>query len=332
MFFYANKAITIDETEFWEKSYLLRSTTVENLDCESSSDGLLADKKHMTGRESISTREKEGRETEYHVCPLFIKDMGKAIVSAGKSLQLIRHAPLTSFLDVPADNNEIGRHIAGLSLSEAFCMSLAALIGHSDHISEYVWHDNLMITSFESPVGKQEEERHGDSLPFISSDRYKFLADTLGWKREIVAESTSIDADVFSLKKEKLGSDGIDDVPCLRTYCPQNPAITVCQRFLYENKDAWSALSLSRNLYLPPLGDEELRKAVFNKNSGSCSEEKSTNFTYGFGFDESEYLRRQEETKMLEMLFPFPTLLPSFQVLLFWCTMFTTVAIGIFYV
>ncbi|CDP22210.1 unnamed protein product, partial [Coffea canephora] len=41
--------------------------------------------------------------------------------------------------------------------------------------------------------------------------------------------------------------------------------------------------------------------------------EKSTDFTFGFWFDESEYVRRQEETKMLEMLFPFMTLLPSFQ-------------------
>ncbi|XP_071925267.1 uncharacterized protein [Coffea arabica] len=315
MFFYANKGIAIDETEFWEKSYLLRTAKIKNLEIGSSSDVLLKDKKDITGRESISTREKEGGEIEHHVCPLFIKDMGKAIVSAGKSLQLIRHAPLPSLSDVPGDNHEIRRCIAGLTLSEVFCVSLAALIGHSDHISEYVWHDNLIVSSFESPVGKEKEERNGEILPFISSDKvwYKILANVLGQKREIVSESTHIDTDVFSLQKEKLGPDGVDDVPCVGTYCPQNPAITVCQRFLYGNKDAQSALSLSRNLYLPPLDDKELRKAVFYKNSGSCSEEKSTDFTFGFWFDESEYVRRQEETKMLEMLFPFMTLLPSFQ-------------------
>ena len=316
MFFYANKGIAIDETEFWEKSYLLRTAKIKNLEIGSSSDVLLKDKKDITGRESISTREKEGGEIEHHVCPLFIKDMGKAIVSAGKSLQLIRHAPLPSLSDVPADNHEIRRCIAGLTLSEVFCVSLAALIGHSDHISEYVWRDNLIVSSFESPVGKEKEERNGEILPFISSDKvwYKILANVLGQKREIVSGSTHIDTDVFSLQKEKLGPDGVDDVPCVGTYCPQNPAITVCQRFLYGNKDAQSALSLSRNLYLPPLDDKELRKAVFYKNSGSCSEEKSTDFTFGFWFDESEYVRRQEETKMLEMLFPFMTLLPSFQV------------------
>lgn len=315
MFFYANKGIAIDETEFWEKSYLLRSAKIKNLETGSSSDALLKEKIDISGRESISIREKEGREIEHHVCPLFIKDMGKAIVSAGKSLQLMRHAPLTSLSDVPTDNHEIGQSIAGLTLSEVFCVSLAALIGHGDHISDYLWDDNLINSSFESPVEKEKEERNGESLTLVSSDKfwYKILANALGQKREIVSESTHIDADVFSLQKEKLGPDGVNDVPCVGTYCPQNPAITVCRRFLYGNKDAWNALSLSRNLYLPPLDDEELRKAVFYKNSRSCFEEKSTDFTFGFWFDESEYLRRQEETKMLETLFPFPTLLPSFQ-------------------
>ena len=60
MFFYANKGIAIDETEFWEKSYLLRTAKIKNLEIGSSSDVLLKDKKDITGRESISTREKEG--------------------------------------------------------------------------------------------------------------------------------------------------------------------------------------------------------------------------------------------------------------------------------
>ncbi|CAI9116605.1 OLC1v1017798C1 [Oldenlandia corymbosa var. corymbosa] len=318
MFFYANKTIAIDETDFWEKSYLLRSKTYEKLDRHASpSDVILTlkEKKDMTRRESSSSREIEGKDGEYHVCPLFIKEMGKAIVSAGKSLQLIRHAPLKSFLESHTYRHEIGRCVAGLTLSEAFCVSLAALIGCGDHIADYVWHDNLIFTSSESHGGKCKEQGNDVILPSISSDKVwnKFLAVTLQQKRRGDLGFTHRKTSPSNLDKGNVMSDAFYDIPCVEAFCPENPTMTVCQKLLQKEKDSWSALSLSRNMHLPPLDDEELRNAVFDRTEGSGLGERSTNFRFGFGFDKSEFHRQKEETKMLEMLFPFPTLLPSFQ-------------------
>lgn len=311
MFFYENKTISIDETEFWEKSYLLRSRTFRKLDLDSPTNVLAAmkEKKDMTGTEA-STKEKEGKERDLGVCPIFIKDMGKAIVSAGKSLQLIRHAPITSFSAVLTDNENLAPCAARLTLSEAFCVSLAALIGHSDHIAEYIWQDNLIASSIESTMKKQND-RNGDTVCNISHpDKVwcKFLADTLDQKREFGPESLHRDVSVLDLAQKKLVSDGVN----LGAFFPQNPAMSVCHKNLLDNGDAWSKLNLSRSLQLPPLNDEELRKSVFQENADSCLS-KSTDFSFGFQFGESEVHRQHEDRKMLEMLFPFPTLLPSFQ-------------------
>lgn len=324
MFFYENKNISIDETEFWEKSYLLRSRTFEKLDLDSPTNVLAAmkEKKDMTGTEDMSgrsTKEKEVKERDFDVCPMFIKDMGKAIVSAGKSLQLIRHAPITSFSAVPTDNEKLAPCVARLTLSEAFCVSLAALIGHSDHIAEYIWQDNLIASSFESSMKKQND-RNGDTLGNISHpDKVwcKFLADTLDQKREFGLESLRRDVSVLDLTQKKLVSDGVND-PNLGAFFPQNPAMSVCHKYLLDNGDTLSKLNLSRSLQLPPLNDEELRKTIFRENAESCLS-RSTDFSFGFQFGESEVHRQDEDKKMLEMLFPFPTLLPSFQVLLCQC-------------
>lgn len=306
---------------------MLRSRTFKKLELDSPAHVLLSmkEKKDMTGSEAISacsTKEKEGKERDSDICPTFIKDMAKAIVSAGKSLQLIRHSPVTSFSAVSSENQNVGPDAAGLTLSEGFCVSLAALIGSGDHISEHVWQDNLIISSFEFSAGKHKEEPNGEILRDISHpDKVwcKFLADTLDQKREIGVESLHRNATVLDQGQKKLESDRLDDFPQLGAFCPQNPAITVCQKYLHKNSDAWSKLSLSRGLQLPPLNDQELRKAIFDENAESCFVSKTTHFSFGFQFGESEIHRREEDRKMLELLFPFPTLLPTFEVLLYWC-------------
>ncbi|KAL9172443.1 hypothetical protein ABFS82_03G047400 [Erythranthe guttata] len=280
MFFVANKKIAIEEAEFWDKSYQLRSTKPEKL--------ILADflsdfpeKKDKTGRAPISSSNvavaNEETKKDSQLCPFFIKDVAKAIISAGKSLQLIRHAPTTSLLSVSTDNVEDGYNIAGLTLSEIFCVSLTALVGYGDHVSEYLSQDD----SF--------------SIANVESKNFwqKLLDDTLAQKGNTGSVLSSQNG---ALNPQK--------------YCPENPAITVCCGILEENRDAWSSLNISQAFNLPPLNDEWLRQAIFRDNSGHGL---NTDYTSGFQFGELECLRFLEDAKILEAVLPFPTLLPCLQ-------------------
>lgn len=250
MFFYANKTIAIDEAEFWEKSYLLRSTHHKVADVANQRPMPLKTKGHNE-REVVA------------VCPLFFKDIAKEIVSAGKSLQLIQHVPITSSTSSSTSlvlhgskHHETQRMMTQLSLSEIFCLSLTALIGHGDHMSEFFWQNDKIVSLV---VGTETLE---------CSDKiwHKFLVDA-------------------NMKEE--------------SFCPENPTITVCQKLLQENTNDWNSLNLSKNYLLPPLNDMELRKAIFG---GEFMTAKGTN-----------YACSDTEIKVVESLFPFPTILPSFK-------------------
>uniref|UniRef100_A0A453AMC3 Gamma-tubulin complex component n=7 Tax=Aegilops tauschii subsp. strangulata TaxID=200361 RepID=A0A453AMC3_AEGTS len=98
MFFYANNAVTIDQPAFWEMSYMLR---VRGSRSDNSST--------LTDSESIRTKESSKQEPSNAgaclktsnqgyvdiLCPVFLKDISRAIVSAGKSFQLVQHAQST---------------------------------------------------------------------------------------------------------------------------------------------------------------------------------------------------------------------------------------------
>ena len=351
MFFYANKTISIDEAEFWEKSYLprpLQSLCVELSAMIGTSSRMPStdDKKEMAGRESISTsssrKGKEQSNRDHKLCPLFVKDIAKPIISAGKSLQLIQHVPMTT--SAPSgrknvheiigfgssydgnDSSKIhsGQSMAGLTLSEIFCVSLVGLVGHGDHISKYFWLEDpcnsKIFSLFESHPDKQKLEKgNGESLPDLASSEktwFKFLVETLLQKREIDFGSKHKNAeDCHDAKEEKLAGGALDEL-LLRSSCPGNPVITMCKSFLNKNRDAWSTLNLSRNFYLPPLNDEGLREAIFGESIGLGSSAKGTDYAFAFKFAESEHLCSNDDTKLLEALLPFPTLLPSFQVVL----------------
>lgn len=96
MFFYDNRGISVDESEFWEKSYQFRQVQSQKFDVVNS---LLNNKKEIGEKDSVSlsmsVKIKEQNNKELQVCPLFIKNIAKSIVSAGKSLQLIRHVPMS---------------------------------------------------------------------------------------------------------------------------------------------------------------------------------------------------------------------------------------------
>ncbi|GAY39447.1 hypothetical protein CUMW_044420 [Citrus unshiu] len=339
MFFYANRAISVDKAEFWEKSYVLRQLQCWKLDAESSS--LTSESSHV--RETNEKRQNGLRESislsssvkGLQACPLFIKDIAKSIISAGKSLQLIRHVSSKSNdngieclgnFNYGSDWSTVhrGQSIAGLTLSEIFCISLAGLIGHGDHIFRYFWQDDSceseFIPSLPSYMNDQMT-RNGNTetlAVLIHSEKmwFKFLLNTLLQKGVIDQKSANkIASNVPNMKEENMGKDIENNLFTQKTFCPENPVISVCDVSLNINKSSniWNALNLSRNYYLPPLNDEVLRKAVLGAESGNISEVKGTNYAFGFLFGESEHLRSQCDTKLLEVLFPFPTILPSFR-------------------
>ncbi|TXG52340.1 hypothetical protein EZV62_021509 [Acer yangbiense] len=341
MFFYANRAISVDEADFWEKSYLLRLLQCRKLDVEPSA--LTSDNRgvHITNeKKEVGERESISLSRCHQICPLFIKDIAKSIVSAGKSLQLIRHVP-TAFASVSCKNNDNrmdvlgssndaidlskihrGQSIAGLTLAEIFCVSLAGLVGHGDHICRYFWQDNdckseIIPSLVSSMNGQMAGNGNGESLPALTCSEkmwYKFLVDTLLQKRVIDLKfANKVPGGFPYMKEENMATDTDNQLATKKSFCPENPVITLCETLLHKNSDAWKALNLSRNFYLPPLNDEILRKAVLGGDSEDSSEVKGTNYAFGFQFGKSEYLRSQYDSKLLENLFPFPTLLPSFQ-------------------
>lgn len=345
MFFFANNEVSVDEAEFWEKSYLLRMLQHSKLVAEFSTnyvgDSVPAsnDRKEMGRRESISLsstiKGKEQSIRDRPACPFFIKDLAKSIVSAGKSLQLMRHIPSSLPVRSKGSNCEIGntryvnyglfpsQRMAGLTLSEIFSVSLAGLIGHGDHVCKYLWQDDgdesVSVSSFISHIN--EEKTSNDNIENLTAPSYlekiwyKFLTDTLLEKR-----SSDLKLKYEDTKNDTRDQGGVrvvkDELLLLRS-CLENPVITVCQTNLgKKNRDALEALNLSKNFCLPSLNDEDLRKAIYGKESTSFSDTEGTNYTFGFQYGESEYIRSQDERKLLEMLFPFPTILPSFQVFL----------------
>ncbi|XP_075479256.1 uncharacterized protein LOC142520142 isoform X1 [Primulina tabacum] len=317
MFFVSNKEITIDEAEFWEKSYQPRPAMSKRLHPEDFAYDFLPsaeDNKDKNVRKSVPLSSvpmgKEANNKQFQVCPFFIMGMAKAIISAGKSLQLIRHAPMQSPFAISADYVEKGNNIAGLTLSEVFCASLTALIGHGDHVAEYFWQDDKHLCGETEEI----EENYGSfQLNTHSKNVWqKLVADILNQKRDTSSTPAKKGAINYNMTKGRTAvPDEIDNLP--RRYCPENPAITVCSDIIYENRDAWSSLNISQAFCLPALNDDVLRQAIFGDNCGCGLTIKNTDYTSGLHFGELDHHRFLDDTKMLEVLLPFPTLLPSFQ-------------------
>ncbi|KAL0360788.1 UNVERIFIED_CONTAM: hypothetical protein Sradi_3763300 [Sesamum radiatum] len=296
MFFVANKKIAIDEAEFWEKSYQLRSAMPEKLNFADFASDILPsakEKKDVIGRVSISLSSFPGGKEENK-----------------RDFQLISHAPITSLSADSTDGVENGYSIAGLTLSEVFCVSLTALIGHGDHVAEYLWKNDKHLLGSIKDQEQEEIDVVANKQPKLFWQ--KLLDDTLAQKRDSgFISSLQEDAiNYHNLKGKEIYSDEIDIVR--QTHCPKNPAINVCRGILQENRDAWSSLNISIAFYLPPLNDEWLRQAIFSDKCAHGLTVKNTDYTSGF-HSELENLRFRKDAKMLEVLLPFPTLLPSFQ-------------------
>ncbi|CAK9317190.1 unnamed protein product [Citrullus colocynthis] len=322
LFFYANEAVSVDECDFWEKSYSLRFVRL---------DGELYSsiKKEASEREPVSLSHFLKGKGQYNggsiACPLFMKDIAKSIVAAGKSLQLIRHVCETLGPASEKQNGEEfngnaddGGSLAWLSLSELFCVSLAALIGDGDHISRYFWkHDQYKLETdslFKSRTNILEVENGISESTWKGKHWYSLLVDTLVLKGSVCLKSGREDVNKLVDESEKnMTFDVKNCLGSLESFHPENPVLTVCMTILKDNMNAWKRLNLSRCYNLPPLNDENLLKAIFGDEDAPFSETKGTDFTFGFQFDKYEHVHSQNEAKLIETLFPFPTLLPAFQ-------------------
>lgn len=335
IFFYHNDTISVDAVDFWEKSYLIRTAhrkagDLIGTDSASKRASLSLSDIPTCGVQSISSHNldkgKEHNIRDLEVCPLFLKEMAQAIISAGKSLQLIRHIssgmPLRNEMD--NDRMDVSGHInrtlfmemenrnfsiAGLTLAEVFVVSLVALVSQGDHISgnRLCGKKIMPSTEYQKPTNE-----NGTEIP-VSTFPEKI------WSKLLI-EGISPEVE----NKTDLKCNGTLSTPCKDkqaeeylpspSFCAENPVITVCQNLLLKDGHDLSKMNISRNLFLPPLDDEGLRDAIFDGRFGSSIGSKRTNYAFGFGFTDYEYSRKQSDLLVLEGLFPFPTILPPFKV------------------
>ncbi|CAO2826132.1 unnamed protein product [Amaranthus hypochondriacus] len=310
LFFYENKSMSINDTEFWEKSYLSRTLTHQKVATEISDMAM-----------------------KHPACPLFIKDIAKEIISAGKSLQLIRHVPMTSNVTSPSGGrygnldslktfsgstelSEVHRGYSapGLTLVEVFFVSVAGIIGHGDHVYNYFLQDKLpsMIPCVLRCEVERQKLRARDITSSATTCARKIWIECLDNALQEREASRQVETSL-SHGKGDVNTSLINEQLLVKSFCPENPVITICQKLLNNNKDALRILSLSRGANLPPLNDEDLREAIYNIGCKGASSTTQTNFAFGFQFSESQYLRSIEETRLMESMFPFPTILPSYQ-------------------
>ncbi|CAN6343619.1 unnamed protein product [Urochloa humidicola] len=94
MFFYANSEVTIDQPAFWEMSYMLRIRDSRADSSTTSTDNESIRKKESSSQESATAGaclKVNNQSCVDILCPVFLKDIARAIVSAGKSFQLVQH-------------------------------------------------------------------------------------------------------------------------------------------------------------------------------------------------------------------------------------------------
>lgn len=270
MFFYGNSSVSIDQPSFWETSYLVRTKP----------------------RSSIS---QGGSTLSDTTCPQFFATMSKAIVSAGKSLQLVHHAQDQSFdtsctsktsisCDSQDKKSKSARAMGILTLAEVFLVSLVGLSHDQDHIFEHLIRHSIDNQSIKM------DKIEGNSKAWLD-----FLSDAIEGRN----------------RNCSVGSG-------LNSFLACNPAVIVCGEMLEKNKSSWKELNISGSFYLPPLNDNMLRKAVFGGTRLIDIGIEGTDYRFGFPSGEIERLHIEDDKRALESLCAFPTILPSFPVKSTW--------------
>ncbi|KAI5002069.1 hypothetical protein ZWY2020_026719 [Hordeum vulgare] len=351
MFFYANNAVTIDQPAFWEMSYMLR---VRGPRSDNSST--------LTDSESIRTKESSKQEPSNTgaclktsnqgytdiLCPVFLKDIARPIVSAGKSFQLVHSRQ--NWPDVLRSDIQNGhlrcqdaltksagqfghdaREMGLLSLSEIFLICLSGLLENGDHVYEFL----RRLRAGSAPVVQAFLECKSDAQGMEEACAENCSEKT--WLKLLrgAISGRKYDGMEKTLSKDAVTGDPIfvhgylQDVssnavempfsPC----CYENTAITACGDVLQRNPNSWSDLNISTSFNLPPLNDDNMRSAIFgdrqSAGTSTCGDTQptpsfprldGTDFKFGFRFDDLEYVRQEDDRRTLEELYAFPTLLP----------------------
>lgn len=391
MYFYANNEVSIDQPAFWEMSYLLRrgrwrkakSDNVPEILTEYESNTKMRNK--MSEQEHVLGFTSQGRDQadiDNIVCPIFLKGIAKFIVSAGKSLQLLRHVQGDPIISL--DNNkeserykpmlpegfELGsqtcehqnqcsnleecmfccesnhaRIMGFLTLPEVFLVSLVGLLVDGDHAYKCLWSADVAREYKTLILGCNLEGRSQEGLGTkFACDKVwkKFLADVVF--RRILRDSDredyseckiSFSASPFDSegteKATKLHRNHLQDLEAASSLgksifyslCPGNPLITISREILLKNMSSWDELNISKDFYLPPINDENLREDIFgDRDLGARLDSDPlrlprldrTDYALGLQFDVREHIHKRDDQRSLESLYAFPTLLPFFQV------------------
>ncbi|KAG6484442.1 hypothetical protein ZIOFF_052958 [Zingiber officinale] len=298
MYFYANNEVSIDQPAFWEMSYLLRwgrwrkakSDNVPELLTEYESSTKMRNK--MSEQERVLGFTSQGRDQadiDNIVCPIFLKDIAKSIVSAGKSLQLVRHVQRDHIVSL--DNNNESEQYKRM-LSKGFELG-----------SQICEHQN-QCSNLEECMSFYENN-HARVMGFLTLPEV-FLVSLVGllvdgdhayrclWSADIAREYKTL---ILGL-------------------------ITVSREILRQNLSSWDELNISKDFYLPPINDESLREDIFgDKDLGArldsdslrCPRFDRTDYALGLQFDGREHIHKQDDQRSLENLYAFPTILPFFQ-------------------
>ncbi|XP_047047924.1 gamma-tubulin complex component 5-like isoform X2 [Lolium rigidum] len=361
MFFYANSAVTIDQPAFWEMSYMLkvRGSQSDNSSTLTDNESIRAIESSKQGPTNTGAFLKASNQGHMDIiCPVFLKDMARAIVSAGKSFQLVQHVQSTHHVrtndgtngfDVDQCSNHASRQnrpdillstaqfghdareLGLLTLSEIFLICLSGLLENGDHVYE----DLRKLRTCSAPDVKAFLERKGDTqgteeaCSESSSEKtwLKLLRDAIagreydGMLKTLSKDAVTRDPTLVHGYLHDACSNTVESPfsPC----CYENPAITACEDVLRKNQNSWSDLNISKTFDLPPLNDDNMRRAIFgdrqSAGTSTCGDTEptpsfprldGTDFKFGFQFDNLEYSRQEDDRRTLEELYAFPTLLP----------------------
>lgn len=359
MFFYANNAVTVDQPAFWEMSYMLRVRSSRVNSSTTLTDTESVRKKESSNQESTAAGaclKVNSHDCMDILCPIFLKDIARAIVSAGKSFQLVQHVqdlhqiqthkgtygfnvyqnanssgqpkfwPDMSILRIqdhhPSSEDVLevstsqfgndSRELGLLTLSEIFLICISGLLENGDHVYEYLRRMHADSVSNNKALGSENNVQEAqDTCPENSTEKtwVKLLKDATSGRKcdamEKTVRNVVMDKQVFVPAEPKDASSSV--VGLLTLSCYENPAITACREVLLRNPNSWSELNISESFHLPPLDDENMRSAIFADGHFAGT---TTDYKFGFQFDDLEHARQENDVRTLEALYAFPTILP----------------------
>lgn len=352
LFFSANKTVAIEDAAFWQHGYNLRyheswskadskkegklkkaATISLSNSSRMYTRGFLARAVGSSGSLNAELVTFNG-EGEKLVCPNFLQPIANAILSTGKSLQLLQHvrretAGDSNIIDPPLVNSSF----LPLTATPQPCYQTTVKQHKLQEVQEA---NNGLYLDSTKGVGFFESHWHQWSIP---ASRTRNVPESLCKSRRLDHETSVFSEEMDKSCETSTGPFAIGQ---------QNPVFHISDDKLEAMKCEKNSKDIHLNLLetcmLPPLNDEILREAIFTDiETASCAEQSTQNATsgtgmhaenrerfsnnqqyiqaksflkgtdYGNGSGCGSLLMRHTKTdfKAMERLFSFPTLLPS---------------------